>query len=341
MKRTITLALAAILFASCATRISVLTTKPAEANLAGARKIAILDFDYPRYSKTGDPLELLRLSLSGRLTGGRADLEYELALYATRELVGAVSAGDYFAIVDDDTVVERMTGYYGLGEPSAVEIGTRVGVDAFIAGEIVECKRDTNTDYVKHTLKNPDTGLAQEYRVEYTTAVDKVTLSYKVISAVTGEVLATKTLSGTEEQKVKGGSSHLLDQGDQCKKAIAKMMPAVVKQLAPYQVRERRALASDKAGDPLMKRAEALAKGKSYQEALSIYLELWKGTANGAAGIDGAIMYELLGRVDEALSLIDEVVGSGGDKAAIKERARLRQVQADQKKLADQLGPQP
>jgi thioredoxin-like negative regulator of GroEL len=86
-----------------------------------------------------------------------------------------------------------------------------------------------------------------------------------------------------------------------------------------------------------MKDAKTLVENKAYDKALAIYLDVWAKAKNPAAGTDAAIMYDILGRLDDALTLIDQVASESGDKSAIKEQARLKQLKIENDKLAEQL----
>jgi len=110
----------------------------------------------------------------------------------------------------------------------------------------------------------------------------------------------------------------------------------MAKQLAPYQVREHRTLMRDKTKDPRMEQADDLVKGKVYDSALEIFLDVWQQNGNVAAGFNAAVLYEVTGQLDLAISQMKSVVDRTSDKKAMREYNRLLTVRQEQERLREQ-----
>lgn len=337
MKKThplVALCLGALL-ASCATQVPVQIMKPAEINMAGARKLAVLDFDYPREAKTDNIFGLLYLSMTGQAMEKTNTPEQRLARYTTDKLLQALIGTNYFTIVNSKDILSKLS---GVSTPSAVEIGQRSDAQAIVVGEITGMNRSLTYPTEIEKAKDKATGVVSNVTVYYVQANDEFSLTYRVVSTATGAILATKSFSGTKEQKVKSaeqGSLATLDA--MCKTMVDEWLPQITRQIAPYMVSEYRTLMDDKTKDPLMKDANSLVKSKAYDKALALYVQIWQKTKNPAAGVNAAVMYDVLGQLDKALSAIDEVVNATSDKTAIREKARLERLKAENDKLAEQL----
>jgi hypothetical protein len=327
----------ALLFSSCATRLSVQVMKPAEINMAGARKIAILDFDYPRQNKADNFFSLLILSMTGQLNERTDTPESRVAVSATNKMTQALISTNYFTIVNYRDIVNKMSSS-PIADVSAIAIGKNSGVEAIIIGEITEMSRSYNDWSEVEKIKDSKTGVIQQKTVYYVTARTTFGMTYLIISAKTGEVMAKKSFSDFVDQKAKQSErKNLASIEAQCEPMLNNWIPQITTQIAPYMVREYRTLVEDKAKNPNMKEAKKLFTSRAYDKALAIYLDVWEKTQNSAAGIDAAIMYDTLGRIDDAVTQIDAVVNATSDKAAIKERARIMRLKADNDKLSEQL----
>jgi lipopolysaccharide biosynthesis regulator YciM len=118
---------------------------------------------------------------------------------------------------------------------------------------------------------------------------------------------------------------------------VDSFIPPMMKQLAPHTVRESRRLMKDKSENPIMEKARQYAKNGMYDRALELYLEAWDSSRNPAAGFNGAIMYEVTGDIDAAVSLMEEVVDRHPEKKIIREYNRLLGVREEQAMVAEQL----
>jgi len=329
---------AAAAFSSCATSIPVEVMKPAEINMSDARTIAVLDFDYPRQYRSSGMFDMLGLHIRGTVIYGRDSLEYELASYATRRLISALFGNEYFTVVDSSYVASRLSSYDGSRELSAIEIGRSSSAQAIIVGEITKAQRDYRTEVVKERVKDSNTGVYVDVYESYTTAKDEVALQYRVVDAGTGVIIASRYFEQGASNRMKTVDRSRLPSAESVMKGIIdSWIPKIERQIAPYRTTEYRTLASDKTKDPDMKAADELARSGAYDAALNRFLGIYNATRNPAAGINAAIMMDVLGRIDDAISMMTSVLEDTGDKAASRELSRLRQTKRDMERVAEQM----
>ncbi len=334
----IAVSIAAALFSSCATSIPVEVMKPAEINMSGARTVAVLDFDYPRQYRGSGMFEMLGIRIRGTMVSGRDSLERELASYATSRLISALFENDYFTVVDSGFVASRLSHYDGSGELSAVEIGRSSSAQAIIIGEITKAERELKVEVVKERVKDPDTGEYVDVYESYTTATDKVGLQYRVVDAATGVIIATRSFERSASDRAKTSERNRIPSAESVMKGIIdSWIPKIQRQIAPYRITEYRTLASDKTKDPEMKAADELARSGAYDAALNRFLGIYNATRNPAAGINAAIMMDVTGRIDDAISMMAAVLEDTGDKAASRELSRLKQTKRDMEEVAEQM----
>jgi hypothetical protein len=93
----------------------------------------------------------------------------------------------------------------------------------------------------------------------------------------------------------------------------------------------------DKMKDPRMEQADELVKGKLYDAALEIFLDVWQDTGNVAAGFNAAILYEITGDLERAIAQMKELVRLTGEQKAMREYNRLLETQREQQRLQEQL----
>jgi len=333
-----TLALLGLLF-GCSTSIPVTVTKPAEINMSANRVIAVLDFRYPVKDKSISGKDLLQWAIS-KLTGlsmpKELNVEQRVAKYTTDQVILTLINTGYFQLVSPQQVAQAMQGGIS-SSTTAVDIGKAVKAQAIVNGDLylLEAKDQEWTD--ERTITDAGTGQEQTVFVPMIRRTVWVGMSYQVVNTATGNVAASRSFesqsSTDREQENKRG---LPDVEDMYTSLIDDFMPKMAKQLAPYQVREHRMLMRDKTKDPRMEQADDLVKGKVYDSALEIFLDVWQQNGNVAAGFNAAILYEVTGQLDMAISQMKSVVDRTADKKAMREYNRLLTVKQEQERLKAQ-----
>jgi len=161
-------------------------------------------------------------------------------------------------------------------------------------------------------------------------------LSYRIINAHTGRVVAEKRLEGDETREATN-PDNLPDARSMYESILDRIMSAIPRRLVPSKVTEFRALMADRTNDGEMKRLDRLAREKNYSAALSGYLAVWKNKRNEAAGYNAAILLETAGDVDGALALMSEVADATRSDRALEEIERLRRMKAEKETAAARL----
>jgi len=323
----------------CSTSIPVTVTKPAEINMSGNRVIAVLDFRYPVKDKTITGKDLLEWAIS-KLTGidlpKEMSVEQKVADHTTSQVIMTLLNTGYFQLVSPQEVAQAMQGGIS-SSTTAVDIGKAVKAQAIINGELylLDAKDQEWTDERKIT----DANTGQEHTV-YVPMIERtvwVGMTYQVVNTETGNVVASRSFQNqASADRELEDKRDLPDVEDMYKRLVNQFMPQMSKQLAPYQVREHRTLMRDKTKDPRMEQADELVKGKVYDSALEIFLNVWQGNGNVAAGYNAAVLYEVTGQLDAAIQQMRIVVDATADNKAMREYNRLLTVKQEQERLREQ-----
>jgi uncharacterized protein YceK len=334
------LAVVIVLF-GCSTSIPVTVTKPAEINMAGNRVIAVLDFRYPVKDGSISGKDLLKWAIS-KLTGldmpKELNVEQRVAEYTTEQVILTLLNTGYFQLVSPQEIAHAMQGGINLGT-TAVDIGKAVKAQAIVNGELYLLDAKDKGFTQERTVTDAETGQEKTELVPMIRRTVEVGMSYQVVNTTTGNVVASRSFeSQTSTDRELVNKWDLPGVEDMYTSLIDDFMPKMAKQLAPYQVREHRTLMRDKTKDPRMEQADNLVKGKVYDSALEIFADVWQQNGNVAAGFNAAILYEVTGQLDMAISQMKSVVDRTGDKKSMREYSRLLAVKQDQERLKEQQG---
>ena len=332
------LALLGLLF-GCSTSIPVTVTKPAEINMSGNRVIAVLDFRYPVKDKSISGKDLLQWAIS-KLTGlslpSELNVEQRVAKYTTDQVIVTLLNTGYFQLVSPQEVAQAMQGGIS-SSTTAVDIGKAVKAQAIVNGDLYILDAEDKEWTDERTITDAGTGQEQTVYVPMIRRTVWVGMSYQVVNTATGNVVASRSFeSQSSTDRELENKRDLPDVEEMYTSLLDDFMPKMAKQLAPYQVREHRTLMRDKTKDPLMEQADDLVKGKVYDSALEIFLDIWQQNGNVAAGFNAAILYEVTGQLDMAISQMKSVVDRTADKKAMREYNRLLTVKQEQERLKAQ-----
>jgi hypothetical protein len=328
-------AAALVIFIGCAPSIRLEVTKPAEVNMKGAKKLAVMDYGFPIPNKSMNAEDLLKAAFSkliGLQVHEQETPESKVAKCATVKTSAVLAGTQYFTILTPSDLSKTLAD--GSGQTmSAIDIGKRVGAQSIVLGDIEQLTLDDEN--YSETYKQKDGSTTTVHKVRRTVGVQ---LSYRVISTETGGILATKSLKGNVQQVENAsdrgslGSKEILG----CQ-AIEKLIPAIARQLAPYKVIQKRTLLKDKSKNPEFERALNFMKGNMYSNAYEIFSQIYKTSGNVAAGFNAAIMKEAMGDVEAACNEMNEIASKTADPNAIKEVQRLKNAVEEQKKVLQQL----
>jgi hypothetical protein len=307
-------ALIALACSSCATSIPVLVRKPAEIDLTGIRRIAVLPFGYGGQDEARSPLEAALFRFSGRYHY-RSDLERRVATEIANGMNDILLGSRSFSVISGTELVSR-------SRSGAMSSDL---VDAYVTGD-VGLLSVTDKDGYKDSV-DKDGVVVSKYYVDRGVELE---FTYRVIRASDGAILGQMRKSGRASDS---GSAEVKSEFALAKKIIDEVLPSVAKEIAPYSVTEYRTLEADKTKDQRMKDADDLVKKGRYEAALAVYEEVFAENGNFAAGYDAAIVTEILGDPDGAILLMDGLAARTGASKAASELARMRRTKADAERL--------
>jgi curli biogenesis system outer membrane secretion channel CsgG len=328
-------------FIGCATSIRMEVTRPAEVNMAGAKRVAVLDFGYP---PDGDRIlsfnEIWALALAKALgieQTKERPLKERMAAYVTESMIAALINTNYFEVINPGDVSAAMKNS-GSRQADPIMVGQMVGAQAIIVGDITKFVNKQTEHWEEETVKDKDTGLEYTIQARWLKREITITLTYRTVNTATGAIMATKTLEDSEIDDLKyDNRSQLGSDEEVCKQIINGMVPIIAKQIAPYKEVIYRSLMKDKTKDPDMKAADELVKGSMFDNAREIFLKVWKDTQNPAAGVNAGITYEAVGDLDSALRIVKEVVDNTANSTAMREYKRLLNEKKSLERLKEQL----
>lgn len=322
--------------AGCATRIPVTVTKPAEVNMAGARRIAVLEFAVTR-ERVLDWDDVVDAALD-KVFGvgiGEAAVERKMAEYVTERFILTLVRTSYFHVLGPGEVSDSVAAGAGGRGTASGRIGEATDAQAVLSGDIFHMEVKDEENVFTEEIYDP---VAEEYREKSTVQITRsaeLGVRYYVMDADTEEILLTRSFTDSVQTEESLEYEELLpDPIDMYREIVDSMMEQVARQLAPYTVRETRKLLRD--GSDRMKKARRLAKSGLYERSLELYLQEWEETGDREAGYNAAILYEATGDLDAAVARMETVALRYPERKVLKAYERLIQARYEQQRLEEQ-----
>ena len=291
-KRSIALTvLAALIFAGCASMSVTMTVERAPTiNTIGIKKIAVMDFT----------------------PSDNSALQKEVASALTSSTLSRIQATRHFDLVSADEI-RRL-------QASNQSIDTQV--DALFTGKIDTLNVREYTEMVDRY--NPDTG--GTYQVPVYNREVQLAFTYMFTRSRDGSIIGTATKRGQARSRNENANS--LETASQISlRVINDRLKDLHKDVAPYTATEKRTLKDEKSKNKdLQNRMKSIfeyVKQKNYKVALEGYLDTYKTYGNFAAAYNAAILYEAMGELQEAVSLLSNVFQNTGNPEASAEINRL------------------
>ena len=326
-----------LFFVGCATSVPVSVTKPAEVNMASMRKIAVLDFNITQYEYDLTVENIIEAAIDEifNVSIGERAVQQEIEEYTTECFILGLVGTNYFHVISGKEIGASMNPVE-TSSTSVQEIGKEIDAQGIITGEIYRITAEDEEFTRTEEFNDPDTDTIIEQEIQWIRRSVTLGLTYYVFNTESGVLYASRSFEDTLQDEAKE-EDYLRESEEMYKEIIDSFIPLITRQLAPYTVRESRKLMKDKSKDSRMEMAKQYARNGVYDRALELYLEVWNDNRNSAAGYNGAIMYEVTGDIDIAVSLMKEVVDHHPDKKIVREYKRLIRVREEQKRLAEQL----
>lgn len=338
-KMIIPILLCSALFWVCSppAAVSLQIMKPAEINLPGIKKIAIVDFQGPE--RSGSQIATL--------------------------LQSYLMQSDYFEIMERDQL-KRILDEQNLGmsgvvdETSAVQVGRLLGVDAMLFGEAtsyevepdergtekVEDKVGTGK-YEEVDEKNIFTGKTRKVKKEImkTVLVDRhyrirrgtVAINFRVVSVESGVLLAVESESKSYNsgKVIEGSYNTLKPQGEILSDLSKSICQKFARKIAPYYATEKRYI---EPGKNEIGAGKKYAESGLWPEAKDAWMRAIQVMPNEPAGYYNlGVAYEMEGDLEEAEIYYKKALSVKQDKRYMDAVRRIRSAQEDQRKLEQQM----
>lgn len=329
-----------VLSLGCATSVAVRITKPAEVNMSGARNIALFDFSYPRkgfqLNNQNDIIEFLFAQAFDQEVP-EDSLEKQMADYTSSKLVSALVNTDYFTVLSPKDVTQAMIGADN-PDLGVTDIGLLLGAEAVIVGSI-DRMDSQETEYINTVMVyNKITKKYVEVEKDWIERNVVISVTYRVIDVNDGRMYASKTLEQRRSDDTELENELQLQSYElMYKSGVDSIIKLIARQIAPYEVTERRYLKKDKMKDDRMKQADEFVKGGIYEKAFNIFMTIWEDSSNPAAGYNAAIMMEVMGDIDGAIAMMETVMDSYPEQDIMSEYNRLLDTKEEMAVVADQM----
>lgn len=366
MKWALALLLTAVLASSCATTVNVRHLVPAEVNLAGRREIAISTATLPDTIRRPSPwIDGLQETSFSLYSGWEGDIPTTVTTLATNHITEDLSSTGYFTVLGsrqtDGYMAQICSGKDGCSSLKAMGIQALMVLDIpYIEATEQIIGRDHYEQATKNLeLENPNKDLPGQPktilvpttfnelkgREYYLVQKATLTLTYTLYDTGDGTVIASRTFTDSSERETKIGTrtygadlktyrdersyfSNLAPSFAPLFESIVETMgDRIALQLAPSWKSSRVSLLDVKPKSAIVKEAEKAVKQGEYQQAYLIYHGLWQ-QHSFAAGYNAALLLEGMGKLDEALSMMDEVYRQSGSERSHTALLRIQEAKS-------------
>jgi hypothetical protein len=159
--------------------------------------------------------------------------------------------------------------------------------------------------------------------------------SYILKRASDGAIIG-QAVRGDSKTTYSSDSNGLPAVYDVAKTIAATQLEYLKRDIAPWQIEEKRVFEEDKMKDPRMKTAKVMLKEKSFRSAYTLYTNIYKESLNFAAGFNAALCTEIVGDIEEAADMMRQLWEDTGNPKAQQEFARMQTVIADIAKVNEE-----
>lgn len=318
-------------FTHCVTRVSYHRLRPSEINLAPYKQLMVCVFQSPAAPYSASVPS--QYYLNARLNRSEYDLKVTLVHSVSNLLIQQLEQTGFFEMVvpDESQLTFNLSRLNRLSIP---EIAAYFGADAVIMVNLSTIDWDDRSFRETRTRSDAE-GNSIAYQVAMVERSIRLNLQYSVVDTGTRSVIATRNFSRSYEGAQPESERELLpDPETHLTRLAGSLIPKIVRQLAPYTVRETASLARDHSKNPLMKQAEEAVRAGLIEDALPLFLEIWETTRNPAAAYDLSVLYESKQNYTEAIRIINEAIQWSPTKAMYRQKKRLEGLMAEAAEVA-------
>lgn len=311
-----------VLLTSCATTLNVQVTRPAKYNLNGAKTISVLPFNESKY----DPLKYY---YDGERETSFSDFygSYAQVVHIEEKIINEIKNGlesglkysPYLTLIDSYQV------------QNALKYSRSCPADVYIVGDIVTFKvtdkelkikkelppesyDDPDLDFGPNTIKSPDN--KYYYKFLYNRTVQLI-FNYQIIDSKNGQAIGYDTKRFEETSGNYESMEDLPDIYRSISYEIDTFIEDLLKGVQPYTVNKSITLLKDDTKNPLMERADKLAKDGYLKESYNEFSQVYAQTKQMEAGYNAAMILMAMGDLNKAETLMTEVYSVSGSRKAL------------------------
>jgi hypothetical protein len=354
---TAVLLLGMLLFSSgCATSVAFDVVKPAEITMSEYSHLAVFEIEPYEFSMMDFAGSVFVNLLFGREidqpTGFSPFLEQDIANEFEKQIIYQLQKSKYFTIIPPS----QLRPYQGSSKTGAYlrdVLINEFSVTASLIGSIdnVRFNEQVLEEEIVIPAESEGDGGEGEGESEPTIVIEKSLLqevslefSYSILDVRKNKIIAVRSFQEEARRRTRIG---IEDEDEDSFRApslfslyqtvISSIAGDIRNQLVPRTVHEVRFLEKDTQRDPKMDQAEKLVKAGSWNQALDMYLQVWRRTANYAAGYNAVILYEVKGDLNKAIKLMEEVYRKTGNPKAGRKLEQLQMAVEEYSQAMEQI----
>lgn len=298
------LAVLSFIFISCATTIPVTVTRPSKIDVGSAKTISVLPFN------VSDDMPFWLVVLTGNFDQGQVNA----ADYLTSGLNKKLASSRYFTLLDVPH--------------EKYESNNSIKSDIYITGKIISfySNVDSYTEKIEeNTSKKKDApeflGEKSEKKVKYVEHYKRTistSIEYKVVETKSKRILYTNvkdisaSSSNYDNRSSVPSSLSLIDS------YLDRIQNDILTNIQPYNVTLNLKLLDDKTKNEDLADAKSLAKNGNISQSKEKYYSVYESTGDFTAGYNAALLMEAQGNLEDAKSLLEDLVIGTSDDRAIK-----------------------
>ncbi len=340
-KKTLRLTIALIflqVWLGCASNKATLKVmSPAEVNIQGIRRLAVLDFRGPEHS-------------------GQA---------VASKLITKLWESNFYTLVErselQQILDEHALSVNGMVDvTTAVEAGKLLGVDAIVLGEVIQYQVEDTREFRKVKKKvwtgeyerDAEGNIIYEKTLfggkvkkkkykevlvteEVVTRDGTVTIGWRLVDVRTGEIRAAKQVSHSYHRSAVTGEAKLPARGEVLNQLLDECVDDIVKMLVPHEVQ---VTVQFETGTEAVNRGIELAKSGLWDKAVAQWQTAVQANPGDPSGwYNLGIGYEALLQLDKAEKAFDRAVSLKPKKLYIQALKRVRERKTEMQRLQQQL----
>ena len=346
-----------LIFNSCATYVNVKIQKPASISLGNVKNVAVMDVADDEFigsysfTEVGDaPLSekletILETIIEGKKKPKSPDLKnaYSGKTISDKIITSLVKNGHYSVVnrsMLDKILNEQKLSMSGIvTDDNVTKIGEMLGVDAFLIGSGNYSVKDDGGWYKK---KSND---KVYYYYKINRKID-VSITYKIVSVETGQVIASLEKKKSKTLNAKGDDletafANLSNWQSTMDKLVNDILNKIIKQIAPHYKKTSKLIKSGYSTG--MKTGLQYAKRNMWEDAKDSWEQVLKDhTPNGIkdripAIYNLGVYCEIKDNLDDAEELFDKCFNQSGKIEYLDARQRVQKRRKELEKLEKQI----